>query len=81
MEDKTWLTEEGRRAESWRETRQGPENSALGQEEQRPEKAERGFASLESPVLPLVPRFLQLSLDSVLPTYGETIYVRSCAQF
>lgn len=48
------LLKEGRRAESWREISQGPENEASSQEEQRPAEAET-FGNLESPVPPLMP--------------------------
>lgn len=44
--DKTWLTEEAKTAEGWREKRQGLERSASGQQEQRPAKAEKALEAL-----------------------------------
>lgn len=45
----------GNRIESCREVRQGAENGASCQEEQRPAEAERGFGNFECPVPPLMP--------------------------
>lgn len=63
--DKTRLTEDGRRAEGWRDKRQGSENSASAQEEQKPVKTEKGFGSLVTSSTNDAPNFC--NLPSILP--------------
>lgn len=61
-----------KRAEIWREREGKALRMRLHAKRSRGQQKQRGFGRLESPVPPLMLWFLQINLNSALPSYGET---------